>query len=280
MLDYDSVIRVLLRHGCELKGILNSLLNDATTPYALWLFASGLGFEEETDAEADVDARARLAAFAELDSEQERYILNSATQGYKAILERPPDTLLHWLSFLFDQGLDVNNIDDRGFTLLMKQILSIINPDRSSPFDRGATLVVLALCLLKVDVSIRLPGTGWQALHMLFYASRNVVGTSTFSDLAYVLIRYGGADVHATTYDGASPLLHAVKTDWRDEWFMVLRRCRISLSEYLTKEVQCLHRFHYLGNGDSTALDTNDQLLNDSETVTKRKPLKGDRLEE
>ena len=216
-----------------------------------------------------------MNVWAKLDSEKARDIIN---QRYKVILKRPPNTLLHWLSFLSDLGFDVNNIDNEGFTLLMKQFTDIIHPDLNSPIDPGSILVVLALCLLKADVSIREPKYGMQALHMLFYCSRNVVGTSNFSDLAYVLIRYGGADVHATTYDGLSPLLHACKTGRQDEWFKVLRRCRISPFEYYTKERQCLNRFRYRHNSDTTAIDTNDLPRNDLETVTKRKPFIGDRL--
>ena len=39
MLDYHSVIRVLLRHGCELKSILNLLLNN-------FFFSIPAGFSE------------------------------------------------------------------------------------------------------------------------------------------------------------------------------------------------------------------------------------------
>ena len=282
MLDYESVIRVLLHHGCELNGILNLLLNNAMHSYPDLIvtsekeldFTGELDFEEEADAEGEVDVGAKL------DSKRKDDIINHANPRRKFTMKRALNTLLHYLSFLFDQGFEVNDIDDTGFTLLMNLILAITDPHSNSPFNRGGTLVVLALCLLKADVSIREPIFGLQALHMLFYAGRDVVGTSYFSDLAYVLIRYGGADVHATTYDGASPLLYAYGNGWQDEWFTVLRRCRISISEYWTKERQCLDRFRNLGKGDSTAIDTNDLLCNDSETFTKRKPFTGDRLGE
>ena len=270
MLDYHSVIRVLLRHGCELKWILDLLLHGVIYFYFGWLFTSKeeLDFKKLADSEKEAHAEAEHA------------LVNHATQRYKVILKRPPNTLLHWLSFLSDQGFEVNNIDDEGFTPLIYKILAIIQRNPNSPSGPRATLVVLALCLLKADVSIREPRFGLQALHLLCSSSRDVVGTSNFSDLAYVLIRYGGADVHATTCDGANPLYYAWSSGWLDEWFMVLRRCRISLFEYCTKERQCLDRFRYLGNGDSTAIHINGLRRKEFETVTKRKPFIGDRLGE
>ena len=305
MVDYYSVIRILLRHGCELESILNLLLNTTHILDSGWLARSEeeldseeeadseeqLDSEEEADAEAEVvseeqldseeeaDAEAEVDVWAKPDPKTRLDIRNLLIQRYKVILKRPPNALLHWLSFLSDQDLDVNNIDDEGFTPLMNKIFAIAHPDPSTDLSQKATLVVLALCLLKADVSIRTPDSGMQALHMLFESSKNVLSTYVFMDLAYVLIRYGGADVHVTTTDGFSPLVYACSNGWQDEWYMVLRRCGFSWDEYITKERQCLGRFRYHhGNGDSTAIDTNDLSRNDSETVTKRKPFIGDSL--
>ena len=318
MLDYYSVIRVLLRHGCELKEILNFLRSNAAFFYASsfvnskkeldpekeLILEGELDFEEESNAEEELtlegeldfeeeanaeeeldfeektDAETEVKVGAKLDSEKKHDIINHATQRLKFILKRPPNTLLHWLSFLSDQGLEVNNIDYNGFTPLMNHVFAIRTNDSDLPSDPGATLVVLTLCLLKADVTIREPRRGFQALHLLFYSSRDVVGSSKFWNLAYVLIRYGGADVHATTYDGASPLYYALEYGWEEEWLMVLHRCRISLVEYFREERQYLNKCLYLGDGDSTAIDTNDLPRNGSETAMKRKPFIGDRIGE
>ncbi|KAL8701354.1 MAG: hypothetical protein Q9201_004955 [Fulgogasparrea decipioides] len=305
--DYYSVIRVLLRYGCELKWVLGLLLDDSTHFSSGWLgnvekeldfeeklnfqenlnFEEELGFDkEELDSKENLDYGEELGFDEEsvrresLASENRLDFENQLTQRYEAILKRPPKTLLDWVSFLSDQGLDVNDIDESGSTLLMSQISMMVFPLDFPPPRRSDILKVLVLCLLKADVSIREPEFGLQALHMLFIGKMTGLHTSLFSDLAYVLIRYGSANMSAKTNDGRDLLDAADYAGWMDEWITVLHRCGISIQEVFTKELQGLNRSQYIGNGDSTAVDTDDLLHGYSETVTKRKPIVGDRLVE
>ncbi|KAL8737156.1 MAG: hypothetical protein Q9181_001974 [Wetmoreana brouardii] len=285
--DYYSVIRVLLRYGCELEWVLRLLMDYPTDFCSPWLtnFEKELDFkEEELDSEENPESEGELG-FEERFVRRELLTLenrldfeNHLSQRYKAILKRPPNTLLDWVSFLSNQGLDVNDTNEKGYTLLMRQIVEIVLPSDRPPPTRSDVIKVLVLCLLKADVSIREPTLGLQALHLLLLGKTTGLHTSLFSDLAYVLIRYGGADVSATTYDGQSLLEAAYHIGWLDEWITVLHRCGISIEEVFTKERQRPNRSWYLGNGDSTAVDTEDLLQDCSNIVTKRKPILGDRL--
>ncbi|KAI9805729.1 MAG: hypothetical protein M1833_005222 [Piccolia ochrophora] len=283
--DYSSVIRVLHRYGCELEGILDLLLTEPILSYYGWLEDAEAELhskEEELDSEEKLDSEEELDFEEELDSEKElalEEVLNHdfeyrLTRRYEAILKRPPNALLDWVSFPCDQGLDVNDINEFGKTRLMRHIFAIIRNKSNSPPSRNDILTVLVLCLLKVDVSIKEPRFGIQALDLLFLGSETLeIGLNTwqFSDLAYVLIRYGGADWSAKAYDGPSSLERAYDNSRLDEWLIVLLRCGISIDEIYTREIQHRHRTRYVGDGHSTAIDTDDLPTHYSETVTRRK---------
>ncbi|KAL8836176.1 MAG: hypothetical protein Q9170_003029 [Blastenia crenularia] len=202
------------------------------------------------------------------------------TRIFQAALEHPPDTLLGWVSFLSDLDLNVDEIDEIGLTPLMLRIPFLISQDLDSPVSQRAILQVLWLCLSGAAVSIREPLYGAQALHWLFfYVGERSLSTSQFSDLAYILIRYGSADVHATMDDGRSPQDLAVHSGRQAEWEQVLRRCGIDPDDVYAEESRRLHRVEYVGEGDSTAIDTDDLPSIYSENIRQRKAIVGDRLE-
>ena len=151
------------------------------------------------------------------------------------------------------------------------------NPRKPTPKD---LLKFLELCLLS-DVSIREPAHGLQALHLLFLGvGEKCLDTQMFIILALNLIDRGGADVSARTYDGDSPMDLALENGCLREWLEVLVRSRISIDEVIAKDLQHRHRFRYLGNGDSTAINTDDLAPIHSEALTRRRPVIGDRLVE
>lgn len=184
--------------------------------------------------------------------------------------------IVDWANFLCDQGLDANFLVEEENTLLTSAILTLTGADPAPIHD--VTTVVLVLCLLKTDVCFREPNSGMQALHLLLGSNRSDLTSSQFEDLAYILIRYGGADISATTYDGSDPFDFVEARGWQNEWESVLLRCKIDIKSLLSDRLQRRHRSCYVGVGDSTAVDTDDMPPICSETVARRKPVVGDRL--
>ena len=143
---------------------------------------------------------------------------------------------------------------------------------------RRRTKAVFILCLLKADVSSREATTGMQALHFLFWKPWSAELSSHVIDLAYILIRFGGADIHAHDYENRSPTIWALESGWENEWKIVLDRCGFLPNEVLNKEIEFLRKILSLGNGESTAIDTED--LSIPKSVLPRRRVVGARLDE
>ena len=198
---------------------------------------------------------------------------------YKAILKRLPQNLIDWVKFLYDQGFIIDNGvgGALGFTQLMYLVACVgYDTEQRSLLTR----TVLALCLLKADVSIREPRYGRQVLHLLICQKRSLITSSQFEDLAYILIHCGGADVCATTYEGLDPTELAYYNGRLETWINVLDRCEIDIRGVLSECLQRKRRARYADHGDSTAVDFEDIPLVTSETVRRRKTIVGDRLVE
>lgn len=198
------------------------------------------------------------------------------------IWEDPPSDTFHWASFLCSLGLNVNHLDAWGYTPLADQVSELVSnqPESYENESEVGTGTVFMLCLLRADTSIREPVNGAQALHQVFRYPYSAEKSSCVSDLAYILIRYGGADVSVLTYDGYSPTLLAFRNGWWEELKTVLDRCGIDVNALVEKDIQLMLEYNLLNGGKSTAVDTDDLVSNHLWTVTKRKAIIGDRLED
>ena len=190
---------------------------------------------------------------------------------------------LNWARVLCDLGLDVNDTslfprDPEMLTPLMGNVLLSV-----SSGSQGSVMVVFLLCILGADVSIRHIDAGLQALHMALFANYSVEASPCVEDLIYILIHYGGADPWATTSQGDSPTVLAYRYGWMEEWIVACERCGISKETLLAKERQRRLESKYLGDGESTAIDTDDlnpNILGAGETLKRRRRVAGDRLME
>ena len=99
------------------------------------------------------------------------------------------------MTFLRDQGLDINQHGDDGSTSSTKQVLLTWIDNFIYQKDKWRfTFSVFLLCTLKIDITTREPVFGLQALHILFFFNEWPAELSPhIVKLAYVLIRYGGA---------------------------------------------------------------------------------------
>ena len=96
-------------------------------------------------------------------------------------------------------------------------------------------------------------------------------------EIAYILIHYGGADISACTYDGLSPTSLAVTNGCWKEWIIVLKCCGYKPRDVWLNELKRLQKFLKIGNGDSTAVDSDELLEPLRNTVIRRNSVKGDR---
>ena len=194
------------------------------------------------------------------------------------VLEDPSKPLLDWVAFLRDQGLVVDNVDKEGFPVCLPHLF-LKNDDQREL--RSYTNTVLILCLLNADVSIREATTGMQALHVLFAVNYWSAELSSYVIyLAYTLVHFGGADIHAVDYDNNSPTMYAFWSGWEKEWEIVLDRCGFDLDEVVDKEIERLHKTCFLGNGESTAIDTEDLSIPNAAFPSRRKGFVDARLDE
>lgn len=184
-------------------------------------------------------------------------------------LEDPSKPLLDWAAFLRDQGLVVGNVGKEGLPVCFPHLSLRSHDERDM---RWHTKAVLMLCFLKADVSIREAETGMQALHFLFAANLWSAELSSYvMNLAYILVHFGGADVHAVDYYNNSPTMYAFWSGWEKEWEIVLDRCGFGLDEVVIKEIERLHKTRFLGNGESTAIDTEDLSIPSSAFLSRRR---------
>ena len=147
---------------------------------------------------------------------------------------------------------------------------------------RLCTNIVFLMCLLKADVSYRDETTGQQALHVLTYFEWSAELSPQFINIAYILIHFGGADVHAIDCYKVSPTAYAYRHGWWNEWLIVLDRCGFNCNEVIRKENDFAKKIQFLGNGESTAIDTEDLSVLTSDTARRRRrrPVVGDRLDD
>ena len=195
---------------------------------------------------------------------------------YLQNLEMTRNSLFSLTSYLVGQGWDVNEIDDSGMTMLMRYI-DVISLDADF-FESAPVGAVLFLCLLNADVSIRTRRYGSQALHILFSWEWSAKYAQDLTMIAYILIHYGGADIYACDYDGLTPTTQAVENGWWEEWATVLKRCGYNPDDVYQYDFERLQKSQKIGDGESTAVDTDDILEFLDTTVTRRKTAKGDRL--
>ena len=183
--------------------------------------------------------------------------------------------LLNSTSFLIEQGLDVNEIDDAGMTRLMNVILLF---EYSAKYAESAPGTVFLLCLLKANVSFQEPKYGYQALHILLSRKWEAKSAPLVMEIAYILIHYGGADISAYTYTDMTPSSLAILGGWLKEWTIVLIRCGYNPEDVYLNDIERWQKSQKIGNGDSTAVDTDDILEPPVTTVTRRNAGSGDRL--
>ena len=186
------------------------------------------------------------------------------------VLEDSSKPLLDWVAFLRDQGLMIDHPHPRGYPVCMPQLLL---QGHTKQDMRRRTNAVFILCLLEADVSIREATTGMQALHFLFLNPWSAELSLHVIDLAYILVHFGGADVHALDYLYESPTTWAFEHGWENEWLIVLDRCGFDPIEVLMKEIELLRK------NQSTAIDTEDLSIPKSD-FSLRRPVVGDRLDE
>ena len=183
--------------------------------------------------------------------------------------------LLSSTSFLIEQGLDVNEADDAGMTTLMNLIVMF---DLYAEHAESAPDTVFLLCLLKANVSFREPKFGYQALHLLLSRKWEAKSAPLVMEIAYILIHYGGADISAYTYTFLTPSILAAHWGWWEEWKIVLNRCGYNPDDVLLDELERTQKYEKIGNGQSTAVDTDHILEPLVTTVTRRNAGSGDRL--
>ncbi|KAL9003321.1 MAG: hypothetical protein Q9188_003797 [Gyalolechia gomerana] len=122
------------------------------------------------------------------------------------IWQDPSDSLIRWAECLRDQDPNINQFDDKKWTLLVTkitQLFEINSYDKQRMWELIYTVFIL--CLLGADVSVREPICEWQALHILFVIRR--WSAEFYEDviaLAIILIRFGGADRHERFGSGES----------------------------------------------------------------------------
>ena len=203
------------------------------------------------------------------------YWLGAFIYAERSIDEPWKDKKLSSTSFLIEQGLDVNGIDEAGMTTLMSLILKVeCEENYAEIFPR----MVHLLCLLNADVSIRTPKYGLQALHLLLVKKWSAKFAPLLMEIAYILIHVGGADVSACTYNGLSVSYLALGRGWSQEWNHVLNRCGYNLDDVYMNDLKRERKYQKIGDGDSTAVDTDDILEPLGTTVIRRTNVTGDRL--
>ena len=183
-------------------------------------------------------------------------------------VEEPSKRLLDWAAFLRDQGLIVDLLGVGGYSVCTPYLVLQGNSERDI---RRLTNAVFILCLLGADVSIREPRSGMQALHRLFLNPWSAELSSHVINLAYILVHFGGADVHAVNYDNSSPTIYAFNSGWLDEWEIVLDRCGFDPNEELIKAFESWNKSCFLGNGESTAIDTEDLSIPKFDSLPRRR---------
>ena len=190
-----------------------------------------------------------------------------------SLWEDPQQSLVDWTTFLCDLGMNVNS------TTSLMSVLE--NPEIIPPevMEYRSNMVFLS-CLLKADVSLRTTG-GFQALHLLIWSNKwSAEFSPHFIDLAYILIRFGGADVYACDKNNDSPTMLALELGWLDEWVIVLFRCGLDPVTVIRKDIDRINKFRRLGDGESTAVDTEDLVSQVSGAMTLRRSVVGDRLDD
>ncbi|KAG6989773.1 amidase [Physcia stellaris] len=283
--EYYSVLRLLNRYDSDIDMIGSFLLSRFTNiggAFNVEMWGDIYSEEKSEFKDSSSGSELRSAAGYELKAglESGKEPEESAPGGPNMIRE---NDFLNWAQFLCDLGLDLNDMsvfqrEDTMFTPLMVNVL--LSVSSRSP---GNVMAVFLFCILGVDVSMREPVHGAQALHMVFWIEHSVEASPIIKDLAYILIHYGGADPWATTFGGVSPTNIAYHFGWMEDWIIACERCGISKKTLLSKERQRRLESQYLDDGDSTAVDTDDLTpitLEAFETLKKRKPIIGDRLME
>ena len=307
---YYSVFRLLNRYGSDIDSLASSLFNEfaglsVVSSENIWgdvyleeklELEKEISFEERLDLEKPFEIEHKMNTEAK--SNPDRELCSEAGYELKAdfvfgkeldeSVSRENKTtrengFLNWAQFLCDLGLDVNDMsifqyEDEMLTPLMYNVLS-------SVFSRipGNVMAVFLLCIFGVDVSIRDPDGGYQALHMVFLAKDSVEVSPRVKAVIYILIHYGGADPWATTIEGDSSTDFAYLNGWMEEWVTACEWCGISTESLLSKEIQRQLEFQDLDGGKSTAIDTNDltpNFLEAVKTIKRRRPVAGDRLME
>ena len=197
--------------------------------------------------------------------------------------EDPQKSLLDWTAFLCDQGVTYEGMRSQMLIIIIIRGLQALEGFSifSETAARLSTNFVFLMCLLKADVSFRQEVTGRQALHVLTICEWSAEFSPHFINIAYILIHFGGADVHAIDYDKFSPTAHACRHGWWNEWLIVLDRCGFDCHEVFRKEIDFVMKILFLGNSESTAIDTEDLIILTSNTATtRRRPVVGDRLDD
>ena len=212
------------------------------------------------------DALPLLSSCTDLFQEQEQHFL-----------EDPSKPLLDWLAFLRDQGLNVDLLGYRYFPVCMPYF-SLEGRDEGD--IRLLKNAVYVLCLLKANVSIREPKYGMQALHILFLNDWSAELSLHVIDLAYILVHFGGADIYAVDYENRSPTFNALIKGWQNEWGIVLDRCGFDLEEVLAKSIDIWEKIRFFGNGESTAIDTEDLNIPKLVSLSSRRRVVRARLDE
>ena len=285
VIEHCSIIRLLVRYDSDIDMIGSFLLSGHADLGGVFHVEKWADIYSEGKSEFEVSNSGRelLAAVGyefKAGSESRNEPEESAPRDPEIISE---NGFLNWAQFLCDLGLDMNDtyVFQREHELLTPLTDNVL----SSVFSRspGNVMAVFLLCILGVDASIINPDDGYQALHMVFWAEHSVEASSRVKALVYILIHYGGADPWATTFDGFSPTGLAHLHGWMEDWIIACERCGISKETLFSKENQRQLKSQYLGDGESTAIDTDEltpDYLEAVRTFKRRRPVAGDRLME
>ena len=186
-----------------------------------------------------------------------------------------------WLTFLSNLGIFAETVTHSANLLWLNLILHVeeLSGD-PNVLQHGYEIARLFLLLtqLGLDASVRDPESGSQPLHFLLSVSRTAENPPMVIEIAYILIRFGGADVGATNFKGLTPMDIAYGRGWLDEFVSALKMCIHYGSEDLRKRIGL--QLGLLEDwGESTALDWENVISEEPENITRRTAALGDRLD-
>ena len=172
--------------------------------------------------------------------------------------KNPPKSLLDWISFLRTNAFDADTGETATSALYYYLFSHLQSGNAKDPHQLSEEVdAIFLLCLLRADVT-QPRALGAQALHYVMMNKWSLALSPYVTELAYVLVRYGHADVYAREDNGFSVSDFAVFRGWYEEWFAVLIQCGFDLDDLLQEHLEYCDKVRRSGGGESSAVDTED----------------------